>query len=125
MVRWFLTLSLAVGVLGLCVAAEKADTKSGDKKGNEATITKVDQKNHTITVRMKDAQGKEVEKTFKLTEDVRYLDSTGKVAAIDVFQSGNQVLIVEEQGKLKEVHKKADTKGGDTKKETDKKPPQE
>jgi len=34
-------------------------------------------------------------KTFKLTEDVRILDSTGKVVAIDVFRSGDEVLVID------------------------------
>ena len=85
------------------------NSKSGDTKntgkGHEATITKVDQKNHSVTVKMKDKDGKEAEKTFKLTEEARYVDSTGKVAAMDIFQSGDYVLVVEEAGHLKELHK--------------------
>jgi hypothetical protein len=103
MLRAILSLGLVVGVLGFCLADDKKDA---DKKGKEATITEVDTINKTITVKCKDAQGKEMEKTFKLAEDIRYLDSTGKVAAIDVFKSGNEVLIVEVEGKLKEVRQK-------------------
>jgi uncharacterized protein (TIGR03067 family) len=97
--------ALAV-ILGLCAASLTiADDKNA--KGNEqkATITRVDAKAGTITVRMKDKDGKEAEKTFKLTEDIRYIDSTGKVVAIDVFQAGNDVLVFEAEGKLKELHK--------------------
>lgn len=65
----------------------------------------MDAKAGTVTLKMKDKDGKDVEKTFKLAEDIRYLDSTGRVAAIDVFQSGNEVLIVEQEGKLKEMRK--------------------
>jgi uncharacterized protein (TIGR03067 family) len=95
-----------VALLGLCMASlAVADDKNA--KGNEekATITKVDAKAGTITVRMQDKDGKEVEKTFKLTEDIRYFDGTGKAVAIDVFQAGNDVLVIEAQGKLKELHK--------------------
>lgn len=74
-------------------------------KQEKATITKVDAKNGTVTVKMKDKNGKTEERTFKLTEDVRYFDSTGRAAALDVFRSGNEVLVVEEQGKIKEMHK--------------------
>jgi uncharacterized protein YigE (DUF2233 family) len=106
MLRTVLCSFLMLALTGLVVAADK-DTKDKDKsnKGQKATITKVDTKNHTVTVKMKDKEGKEVEKTFKLTEDIRYLDSTGKVAAIDVFRSGDDVLVVEEEGHLKEMHK--------------------
>ena len=88
---------------------EKAGTTAGtgNKAGEEeATITKVDAKNGTVTVQMKDKDGKEVQRTFTLTEDARYFDSTGKVAALDVFRSGNDVLVVEEQGKLKQLKQK-------------------
>ena len=81
------------------------DVQGKDDKAVKATITKVDAKAGTITLKMKDKDGKDVEKTFKLAEDIRYLDSTGRVAAIDVFQSGKDVLIVEQEGKLKEMRK--------------------
>lgn len=98
--------------LTLSFATSSADDQKTDKnKGHEATITKVDAKNHALTVKMKDKDGKEVEKTFKLAETVRYLDSTGKVAAIDIFKSGDLVLMVEEEGQLKELHKKKEGSG--------------
>jgi uncharacterized protein YuzE len=100
MLRLVLSLGIALSVVGFSLAEEK------DKKGKEATITKMDPINKTITVKCKDDQGKETEKTFKLAEDIRYLDSTGKVAAIEVFKAGNEVIIVEADGKLKEVRKK-------------------
>ncbi len=110
----------SAAVLALCVGGAFAqatkDTKDTNKDKNKgkhahATITKVDAKNHTITVRMKNKEGKEETRTFKLTEDIQYLDSTGRVAAVDVFRSGDEVLVIEEEGRLKEV-KKADNKSG-------------
>lgn len=101
----------SVGVLLLMVGLVGADDKANqnkntkDKKYQKATITKVDSKNHTITVKMKDKNGKEVTKNFKLAEDIRMLDEKGDVAAIDVFQSGNDVLVVEREGKLVEMKK--------------------
>ena len=78
------------------------------RKGHrhEATITKVDAKNGTVTVEMKDKNGKEEQKTFRLTGESRYLDSTGREAAMDVFRSGNEVLVVEEEGKLVQMQQK-------------------
>ncbi len=103
----------SLSVLGLCVALvvaadkEKADTKNkADKKEKEAKIVKVDSKKGTLTVRMRNEEGKEVEKTFRLAEDIRYLDSTGRVAAIDVFVSGDDVLIIEREGKVTQMKKK-------------------
>src|SRR5215831_19137978 len=97
-----LRVSLAVAsVLSLCVgtlliAGSQDPTKSGaqtnqGKAGaqvktdaqmekNKATITNMDAKNHTITVKMKDKSGNDKERVFKLTEDIRYFDSTGKTA---------------------------------------------
>ena len=75
-------------------------------QGDVATITNVDAKKGTVTVKMKDKDGKDVERTFTLAEDARYFDSTGKVAALDVFRSGNEVLIIEEQGKVKQLQQK-------------------
>ena len=80
----------------------------------EATITKVDAKEGTVTVKMMDKEGKEVEKTFQLMEDVEYIDTTGRVASLDVFQSGDQVLFIESEGKIKELKKDTKhTKTGD------------
>jgi hypothetical protein len=111
----------AAAVLALCagglVADDKDQGKNTPQKGKHAraTITKVDPKNGTVTVRMKDKQGKEVEKTFRLTEEVRYIDSTGRVAAADIFRNGDQVLVVEEEGRLKEMRKPNKTgTGGNT-----------
>ena len=95
---------LAVFAAGLALAQDKKDKAKAADKPTKATITKVDAKNKTITVRMKDKDGKDVERTFKLTEDVRMLDSSGKAVAIDVFQSGNDVLVIEREGRLREIH---------------------
>lgn len=109
------TTLLAFLVAGTAVQAQNQKTTEQGKttaqagKKHEATITKVDAKKGEITVKMKDKTGKEIEKTFKLAEDIRYFDSTGRVAAIDVFQAGNEVLVVEADGKLREMHKKGKT----------------
>jgi hypothetical protein len=121
---------LAIFVGGLGVAAEKNKAKSNTKeastanqKGQKATITKVDPKNHTITVKMKGKDGKEETRTFKLTEEVRMVDSTGRVAALDVFQAGNEVLVIEAEGRLREVRQhgnKANPQANPTKEKTQK-----
>jgi uncharacterized protein (TIGR03067 family) len=103
MVRHGLSLVVILG-LGV-VSLANADDKNTKGKEQKATITKVDAKAGTITVKMKDKDGKEAERTFKLAEDIRYFDSTGKAVAIDVFQAGNDVLVIEGEGRLKELHK--------------------
>lgn len=90
------------------------------KKGEEATITNVDAKKGTVTVKMKDKEGKDVERTFTLAEDAQYMDSNGRVAELDVFRSGNEVLVVEEQGKLKQMQQKANEKKPEEKKPEEK-----
>ena len=95
---------LSVCVASLAAAEDEKDTKKGNEP-SQATITKVDAKAGTITVKMKDKDGKEVERNFKLTEDMRYFDCTGKASAIDVFPSGNDILVIEQEGKLKELRK--------------------
>ena len=82
------------------------ETKTTDgKMAKSATITKMDAKKGTVTVSMKDKDGKDHDRTFTLTEDVRMVDENGRVAAMDVFRSGNEVLIVEAEGRLRELHK--------------------
>lgn len=100
------SLAVLVILVGGLMADDKTDQKTnkGDHK-TKATITKVDKAKHTITVQMKDKNGKDVEKTFKLAEDIRMVDETGKVAAIDVFESGNDVLVLEREGQLREIQK--------------------
>jgi hypothetical protein len=104
-----LVLSLMV-VLALSVGFLAAkDNNAKDNKAvtkHQATITKVDKNKGTVTVKMKNKEGKDVERTFKLAEDIRYLDSTGKVAAVDIFRSGDEVLVVEAEGRLRELHHK-------------------
>ncbi len=109
------TAVLAVMAVGLVAdEAKKEADKNKDKKRCDATITKIDAKKGEVTVRMKDKEGKEVEKKFKLEEDMVYLDSTGRVAAVDVFRNGDDVLVLEEEGRLKEM-KKQEKKSDDKK----------
>jgi len=114
-------LRLAIGVVavfGLLVGTARADDKAkkdnnkndttkndANKKWTEAKITKVDPKKGTVTVHMKDANGKDTDRTFTLAEDIHYWDSTGRAATVDVFQSGNEVLVVEHEGKIHEMKK--------------------
>jgi uncharacterized protein YigE (DUF2233 family) len=83
----------------------KADTVAEVKKDERVTITRVDAKAGKVTVKMKDQNGREVEKTLQLAEDAEYIDSTGRVAALTVFRAGDQVLIIEVEGKLRGLQK--------------------
>jgi hypothetical protein len=82
------------------------DTKQPQKdfpQHTRATITKIDAKKGEITVKYKGDKGKEELKTFKLTRDVKIFDETGRIVAIDVFESGDAALILAAQGRLKEL----------------------
>jgi uncharacterized protein YigE (DUF2233 family) len=110
MLRAFLcsaVVTLLTGAVMLAQTEPRNLNKDQQQKGNqrEATITSVDPQHHSVTVRMKDDTGKEVTRTFQLTGEVRMLDNEGHAAAVDIFQSGNEVLVVEEQGKLIEIRK--------------------
>lgn len=110
-------LIIVQGVLLVCFVAactrheNRPANKTSPAAGNEhpATITKLDTKNHSITLRMKDSEGKETERSFRLEGDVRYLDSAGKATSIDSFQPGNDVLAFTADGKLNELRQ---TKAG-------------
>jgi hypothetical protein len=97
-------------ILGFCLSVATAEEKGKekDKNAKEAKITKVDAKKGTVTVELNE-KGKEVEKTFKLAEDIEYVDSTGKVASVDIFTSGDLVLLVEREGKICKMKKKDKT----------------
>jgi membrane protein implicated in regulation of membrane protease activity len=110
MLRLFTTFC-AVAALTLFTSGLRAEDKAAkdqgakDNKGVQAQITNMHEQDGTVTVKLKDKSGKDVEKTFKLTGAVRYFDSTGRVAALDIFRSGDQVLVVEKEGKLSELHR--------------------
>ena len=89
---------------GSAVTLEKTDKK----KAKEAKITKLDAKKGTVTVTMKakDKDAPEVEKTFKLAEEIEYMDSTGKVATALIFTSGDMVFIIEEEGTVTKMKMK-------------------
>jgi Ca2+-binding EF-hand superfamily protein len=100
------TVTLAALMAGSLLAAEEKDKKDKDSaKPTAATVTKVDAKKGEITVKFTDPQGKEAEKTFHLTKDIHIFDETGRAAAIDVFESGHDVLIFEAEGNLKELRR--------------------
>ncbi len=114
----FRSILCSVVILGVCGGCNG----KADNKAKEAKLTKVDAKKGTVTVKMQ-SEGKEVEKTFKLAENIEYADSTGNVGSADIFTSGDLVLIVEAEGKITKMKKKDKvdtTKKPDSKDKTDK-----
>ena len=100
-------LILLVG--NLRAAQDKKQPQKDFPKHTRVTITKVDAKKGQITVKYTGDEGKEVHKTFTLTRDVKIFDETGRIAAIDVFESGDEALILAAQGQLKELRLPAET----------------
>jgi len=95
-----------VVLAGGLIAADKEEKKAQDgAKPTNVTVTRVDAKKGEITVKYTDQKGKAQEKTFQLTKDVRLLDETGRVVELAVFESGNEALVIESEGKLKEVRR--------------------
>jgi hypothetical protein len=114
-----LSVSAAFVVGDQQTAGAQDKTDKTDKKAKEAKITKVDVKNRTATVKMPNkTKDKDVETTFKLAEDIEYMDSTGKVATIEIFTSGDLVLIVERDGMISKMTMKTKS---ETKKKTESK----
>lgn len=95
------TILLSLAMMGFTVALG-ADDK--DKKGKEAKITKIDAKKGTATVKEKSGT-KAIDKTYKLAEDIEYMDSTGKVSTLDIFTSGDHVIFIESEGRITKMKK--------------------
>jgi uncharacterized protein YigE (DUF2233 family) len=96
------------------VLSQKDDKVTEIKENDEATITKVDAKAGTVTLKMKDKDGKDAEKVFHLEQDAEYLDSTGRVARLDIFRSGDEVLVIEGEGRIKGLKKASDKRDSAT-----------
>jgi uncharacterized protein YigE (DUF2233 family) len=90
---------LAILAVGLARADDVKNKCDKDKNHAQATITKVDAQKRKVTVTWKDQDGKQVDKSFYLAENAEYVDDTGRVATIDVFRSGDEVLIVESKAR--------------------------
>jgi hypothetical protein len=106
--------------VGLALAQDKAGQfkdKDKDKAGTptKAMISKVDPTKNTVTLKYKDRDGKEMERTFELKGDVKLYDEAGKVITIDAYRVGNQVLVIEREGRILELRKDKDVKPGDKK----------
>ena len=96
----------------LRAAQDKEQPQKDFPQHTRVTITKIDAKKGEITVKYTDDKGKEEHKTFKLTQDVKMFDETGRIAAIEVFESGDEALILAAQGQLKELRHPAEAPPG-------------
>ncbi len=90
---------------GNAIADGQDNGHRGADKPTSVTIIKVDPKHGEIKARYADESGKTQTKVFRLTSDVRLLDETGRVVQLDVFESGDDALVVESGGKLLEIRR--------------------
>jgi hypothetical protein len=104
MIRSILCVGVMLG-MGMGMASAVADKDKVDKKAMEARITRIDAKNGTVNVKTQN-DGKEVEKNFKLADNIVYMDNTGKIATVDLFTAGDMVLIVAVDGQITKMTKK-------------------
>jgi Ca2+-binding EF-hand superfamily protein len=106
MPRLFLT---ALAVVLLSVGSGHADDNHKKAKATgqptNVTITKVNADKGEITVSYTDEKGKSREKLFELAGDVKLLDETGRVVTIAVFESGSDALMIESEGKIRELRR--------------------
>lgn len=87
---------------------QNQNTKTVHKgKVEKAKIVSINPKKGTVTLQFKGKDGHAQTRSFHLTEDIEYADSTGRVAQIDLFRSGDEVLVVEEKGHLRNITKMA------------------
>ncbi len=98
-------IALALLAGSVLAADEKSKPDTESAKPRKATITHVDARKGAITIKYTDEQGKPQEKKFQLTGDVRLLDETGHVVTLDVFESGSDALVVEREGRLRELRR--------------------
>jgi Ca2+-binding EF-hand superfamily protein len=100
----------AAPVLALVAAGSLAADEKPDA-GVAAAVVKVDAADHAVTVRMKDADGKDIVKTFMLTDATRVMDLSGKTIGLDAVEAGNSVLVVVKDGRLVELRRGAGPEG--------------
>jgi len=94
----------ALFVLAFFTTGLRADNKGAtDNKPQRGEISNVNSGAGTLTVKMKDQDGREVEKTFKLTKESKYYNLDGKATEIDVFRSGDQVALLSRKGDVSEL----------------------
>ena len=95
----------AVPVLAFLAGGSPAADEKPDHAGVNGVVVKVDAANHAVTVRVQDAEGKEVEKTYRLSGDAHVTDESGKAVGLDGLEAGAAVNLVERAGRLIELHR--------------------
>jgi Ca2+-binding EF-hand superfamily protein len=90
-------------------AAADEPKKDADKADRpvDAVVVAVNAVDHKVTVKLQDADGKEIEKTFTLEDAARLLDDAGKAVRLDDLKSGDEITVLLKAGKLAELRRRA------------------
>jgi len=103
MARLFTTLGAVIALAFLIGGLRADDPADNDNKPQRGEIANVDSGAGTLTVKLRDKDGKEVEKTFKLTREAKYFNPNGKAAELNVFRSGDQIVLLARKGEVNEL----------------------
>src|SRR4051812_49222221 len=91
--------------LALFTCGLRADDKNAeDNKPQRGQISNMDSGAGTLTVKLRDKDGKEIEKTFKLTRETSFYGDDGRATELNVFRSGDQVVLLARKGEVRELH---------------------
>jgi hypothetical protein len=96
-------LVLAMLLLGEAGAGDRKDAKN--ERVTRATITRIDATRNTITLKWRDKNGKEMERTLELTNGPKIFDEKGKAVQVNVFSEGGNLYVVEREEKVYELRK--------------------
>ena len=78
---------------------------AADERPTKGTLVGVDVCKGTVTVKVGDREGKEIEKTFRLGDRFQATDEAGKAVSIRIFRPGDVVRFKERDGKLRELRR--------------------
>jgi uncharacterized protein YigE (DUF2233 family) len=84
-------------------ATAQEDKGAKNERVTKATIIKVDAAKNTVTVRMKDKNGKEVERTIELAGSVKAFNEKGEARRVDIFREGGNLYVVEREERVYEL----------------------
>jgi hypothetical protein len=106
------TAVLALALFGLAQAQQQDQKGAKNEHVTKATIVKVNPTQNTITVKMKDKSGKEVERTIELKGGVKAFNEKGEATRVDVFREGNSLYVVERDERVFELRATPQRPGG-------------
>ncbi len=115
--------SVAVGAFVLLAQASGQQTQNQQQRADQgvgtnkehvtkATVVSIDPDKNTITLKMKDKNGKQVERTVELKGGVKVFNDKGEATRVEVFRRGNTMYVVERQERVYELRTTPEHRGG-------------